>query len=352
MDFFWPGFLLLLGLIPILIGVYVWVQRRRRRFVVRYSSLSLVRDAIPRQSLLRRHLPFGLFLLALALLVVALSRPVVITREPTDQTAIILAIDVSRSMCSTDILPSRLEAAQAAAMSFIQRQESRTQIGIVAFAGFAELVQSPITDAEVLQTAIESLMTGRRTAIGSGILTSLDAIAEIDSSVAPTGSDGSSGARATPVPSGAYTPNIIILLTDGVSNSGPPPLDAAQQAADRGVRVYTIGFGTANGGSFPNCPNQLYGNEPFRGGGQFGGGGGGGFRRGIDEATLVQIADLTGGTYHPAESAGELQKVFRDLPTYLISKHGVIEISFAFTMVGALLASIAIALGMIWRPLP
>jgi Ca-activated chloride channel family protein len=321
--------------------------------VVRYSSLSLVRAAIPRQSLLRRHLPFGLFLMALALLVVALSRPVVITREPTDQTAIILAIDVSRSMCSTDILPSRLEAAQAAAMSFIQRQESRTQIGIVAFAGFAELVQSPITDAEVLQTAIESLMTGRRTAIGSGILASLDAIAEIDSSVAPTSSEGSSGASATPVPRGAYTPNIIILLTDGVSNSGPLPLDAAQQAADRGVRVYTIGFGTANGGSFPNCPNQLYGGEPFSGRQQFGGGGGGGgFRRGIDEATLIQIADLTGGTYHPAESAGELQKVFRDLPTYLISKHGVVEITFAFTMLGALLALIAIALGMIWRPFP
>ena len=351
MDFFWPGFLILLGSIPIIIGVYVWVQRRRRRFVVRYSSLSLVRDAIPRQSLLRRHLPFGLFLLALALLVVALSRPVVITREPTDQTAIILAIDVSRSMCSTDILPSRLEAAQAAALSFIQRQESRTQIGIVAFAGFAELIQAPITDAEVLQTAVESLMTGRRTAIGSGILTSLDAIAEIDSSVAPTGSGASSGASATPVPRGAYTPNIIILLTDGVSNSGPPPLDAAQQAADRGVRVYTIGFGTANGGSFPNCPNQLYGSEPFSGRQQFGGGGGR-FRRGIDEATLIQIADLTGGTYHPAESAGELQKVFRSLPTYLISKHGVVEISFAFTMIGALLALIAIALGMIWRPLP
>jgi Ca-activated chloride channel homolog len=351
MDFFWPGFLLLLGLIPILIGVYFWVQRRRRRQVVRYSSLSLVRAAMPHQSLLRRYLPLGLFLLALALLVVALSRPVVITREPTDQTAIILAIDVSRSMCSTDIPPSRLEAAQEAALSFIQRQESRTQIGIVAFAGFAELVQAPTTDAEVLQTAVESLMTGRRTAIGSGILKSLDAIAEIDSSVAPTGFDGSSGASPTPVPSGAYTPNIIILLTDGVSNSGPAPLDAAQQAVDRGVRVYTIGFGTANGSGFPSCPNQFYGGEPFRGGGQFGGGGGG-FRRGIDEATLIQISEITGGTYHSAESAGELEKVFRNLPTYLISKHGVVEISFAFTIIGALLAMISMALGMIWRPLP
>jgi Ca-activated chloride channel homolog len=350
MDFFWPGFLLLLVLIPVVIVAYIWVLRRRRRFVMRYSSLALVRDAIPRWSSLWRHLPFVLFLLALACLIVALGRPVVITREPTDQTTIILSIDVSRSMCSTDILPSRLEAAETAALSFVRNQESRTQIGIVAFAGFAELVQSPTTDAEVLQTAIESLMTGRRTAIGSGILKSLDAIAEIDPSVAPSESGDAAGGNPTPVPRGAYVPNIIILLTDGVSNSGPSPLDAAQQAADRGVRVYTIGFGTANGASFPNCPNQYYGSEPFSGRQQFGGGSG--FRRGIDEATLIQIAELTGGTYHSAESAGELQKVFRDLPTYLISKHGVVEISVVFTMLGALLAMIAIALALIWHPLP
>jgi Ca-activated chloride channel family protein len=351
MSFFWPGFLLLLGLIPVLIGVYLWVQRRRRRYVVRYSSLSLVRVANPSQSRLRRYLPLSLFLFALVCLVTAMSRPIIITREPTDQTAIILAIDVSRSMCSTDISPNRLVAAQEAALSFIQRQESKTLIGVVAFAGFAELIQAPTTDSEVLETAVDSLMTGRRTAIGSAILRSLDTIAEIDSSVAPISTDGSSGASPTPVPRGAYTPNIIILLTDGVSNSGPMPLDAAQMAADRGVRVYTIGFGTANGSGFPSCPNQFYGGEPFSGRQQFGGGGGG-FRRGIDEATLIQIAEMTGGTYHSAESAGELQKVFRSLPTYLISEHGVVEISFAFTIVGGLLALIAIVLGMLWRPLP
>ena len=350
MNFFWPGFLFLLALIPVIIVAYVWVLRRRRRFVVRYSSLALVRQAIPRQSRLRRHLPFALFLLALTCLVVALARPVVITREPTDQTTIILAIDVSRSMCSTDILPSRLEAAQAAALSFIQRQESQTQIGIVAFAGFAELIQSPTADAEVLQTAIESLMTGRRTGIGNGILKSLDAISEIDPNVPPTGANASSGIEPTPRPRGAYVPDIIVLLTDGVSNTGLAPLDAAQQAADRGVRVYTIGFGTEHGASFPSCPNQFYGNEPFGGRQQFGGGGR--YRRGIDEATLIQIAEITGGTYHSAESAGELQKVFRSLPTYLISKHGVLEISVAFTLIGALLALTAIALSMIWHPIP
>ncbi len=311
------------GLFRLLIAAYIWMLRRRRRFVVRYSSLSLVREALPHQSRWRRHLPFALFLLALSSLIIALSRPVTIVSVPAGQTVILLTIDVSRSMCSTDIQPSRIEAAQAAALSFIQRQQATTQIGIVAFSGYAELIQPPTTDTEALQAAIESLATGRRTAIGSGILKALDAIAEIDPTVAPSTTSNSRGPQPTPVPHGAYAPDIIVLLTDGVSNTGPQPLDAAQQAADRGVRVYTIGFGTANGSSFPPCGAQFMGREPgdnqrFGGGRQFGGGGGGqfgggqfgggGFRRGIDEATLKQVADMTGGTYYSAESAGELQE--------------------------------------------
>ena len=284
MDLLWPGFLLLLGLIPLIVAVYIWMLRRRRRFAVRYSSLALVREALPHHSRLRRHLPFALFLLALASLVIALGRPVAIVSVPTGQTTIILAMDVSRSMCSTDIPPNRLEAAKAAALSFIQRQKSSTQIGIVAFAGFAELIQPPTTDQEVLQDAVESLTTARRTAIGSGILKSLDAIAEIDQNVAPSVTGTSPGVAPTPVPKGAYAPDIIVLLTDGVSNAGPMPVDAAQQAADRGVRVYTIGFGTANGSSSGLRP-AVSGWRPVWWRRQFGGGGGGGggFRRGIDE---------------------------------------------------------------------
>lgn len=360
MDVLWPGFLLLLGLIPLLIALYVWALRRRRRFAVRYSSLSLVREALPRARW-RRHLPFALFLLGLASLVIALGRPVTIVSVPTDQTTIILAIDVSRSMCSTDISPSRLAAAEAAALSFIQRQKSSTRIGVVAFAGYAELVQPPTTDPELLQGAVESLLVGNRTAIGSGILKSLDALAEIDKNVAPSVSATSPGAKPTPVPRGAYAPDIIVLLTDGVSNTGPSPVDAAQQAADRGVRVYTIGFGTASGSETPNCPSQLQGGEPFGGGPQFGGGppfggggggGGGRFRRGIDEATLKQIAGMTGAQYYSAESAGELTDVFRKLPTYLITKHETAEISVAFAAIGALLAAAAIVLSLLRHPLP
>jgi Ca-activated chloride channel family protein len=343
MGFLWPEFLLFLGLIPLILAFYIWVLRRRHRFAVRYSSLGLIRQALPRHSWLRRHLPFALLLLAVASLVAAVGRPVAIVNVPTGQTTIILTIDVSRSMCSTDIRPSRLEAAEAAALSFIQRQNSNTQIGIVAFAGFAELIQPPTNDQEVLESAIQSLIVGRRTAIGSGILKSLDAIAGIDKNVAPSVTDASSGIVPTPVPKGAYAPDIIVLLTDGVSNAGPLPLEAAQQAADRGVRVYTIGFGTANGSTGPLCGQQFQGNDPF---------GGSGFRRGIDEETLKQIANMTDGTYYPAESAGELQDVFQNLPTYLITKHQTTEISVLFAAAGALLLALALILSLAWHSLP
>ena len=350
MTLLWPYFLLLLILIPLIIAAYIWQLRRRRRFAVRYSSLALVRAVLPNQSRWRRHIPFALFLLALTSLVVAAGRPVEIVSVPTDQTTIILAIDVSGSMRQTDIDPSRLAAAEAAALAFIDRQKSSTQIGLVAFAGFAELIQPPTTDQEALQAAIESLMTGRRTAIGSGILKSIDAIAEIDKLVAPSVADPSSGAEPTPVPEGAYVPDIIVLLTDGVSNAGPLPVDAAQQAADRGIRVYTIGFGTEKGSSIPFDG----GLQSPGGGGRLGGGGfgGGGFRRGIDETTLKKVAAMTGGSYYSASSADELQNVFRNLPTYLITKHETMEVSVAFAALGAVLAAIAIALSFLWHPLP
>ena len=358
MDFLWPGLLVALALLPVLVGLYAWSLRRRRPAGMRYSSLSLLREAAPGSSRVRRHLPFALFVLAVGVLAFGAARPVLIASVPANQTSIILAIDVSGSMCSSDIAPSRLQAAEAAAAAFIQHQGSTTQIGIVAFSSFAELVQAPTTDVETLLTALGSLETGRRTAIGSGILTSIDAIAEIDPGVAPSVTTSRPGVPPTPVPKGAYAPDIVVLLTDGVNNTGPLPLDAAQQAADRGVRVYTIGFGTANGGPLdPTCAQQFVGREPPGGFGAFGGGGGfgggaAGFRRGIDDTTLKQVADLTGGTYHPAESAAELENVFASLPTSLIIKHEVNEIGFVFVAVAALLAVAAVFLGRLWRPLP
>jgi Ca-activated chloride channel homolog len=355
MTFLWPGFLYFLILVPVLIPIYIWVLRRPRRYAVRYSSLTLLRDSLPRGSRFRRHLPFALFMTALAALMIALARPVTIITVPTAQTTIILAIDVSRSMCSTDIPPTRLQAAEAAATNFVRSQRPNTQIGIVAFAGFAELIQPPTTNSDALQAAIQSLLTGRRTAIGSAILKSLDAIAEVDKAVAPSVSDTSPYLEPPPVPKGAYAPDIIVVLTDGVSNSGPSPLDAAQQAADRGVRVYTIGFGTPNGSEIASCqtsdPSGLGGG--FGGGFGFGFGGGGGlFRRGIDELTLRNVSNLTGGAYYPASNATELKQVFQHLPTYLIVKHETSEMSAIFTACAALLAVLATALSLAWHPLP
>lgn len=350
MDLLWPAALLLLLLIPLLIGAYVWVLRRRQRYTVRYSSLALVRAALPRTSRLRRHLPFALFLLALSALVFALSRPVAIAAVPTSRATILLSLDVSRSMCSTDIPPNRLQAAETAALKFVERQKSSTRIGLVAFAGFAELIMTPTTDPELLADAIESLTTGRRTAIGSGILAAIDAIAEIDGSVAPSVRT-SADIAPTPVPRGAYVPSIVVLLTDGASNVGPAPIDAAQQAADRGIRVYTIGFGTEFGGEM-NCGSQSADRDFYGGGGAFFGGGGGGFRRGIDEDTLKQVSDMTGGEYYSAESAGELQAVFENLPTSYITRHEVTEISVFFAAAGALLAALAVGLSLLWHPLP
>ena len=359
MDFLWPGLLVTLLFVPLLVVVYALAQRRRRPSGVRYSSLSLIHDALPRSSFVRRHLPFALFALALAGLAVALARPVVIASVPTNQTTIMLVIDVSGSMCSTDIAPNRLLAAEAAASKFIDSQGPGTQIGIVAFAGFAELVQAPTNDHQALFDALRNLVTGRRTAVGSGILEAIDAISEIDPNVARSWTADSPGAPPAPVPQGAYVPEIIVALTDGASNAGVLPTDAAQQAADRGIRVYTIGFGTADGGSQdPGCSQFFTGREPpGGGGGGFGGGGGGfggggNFRRGIDEDTLKQVASITGGEYYPAESAEQLQSVFAGLPTNLITKHEALEIGVGFVAFGALAAGLALLLGRAWRPLP
>ena len=362
MDLLSPIWLVLLLALPLLIAVRIWVNRRHRP-AVRYSSLSLVREALPRSSRIRRHLPFALFLVALGSLAIAMARPTAIVAVPAGQTTVILTMDVSRSMCSTDIPPNRLLAAEAAATDFINSQSSTTRIGIVAFAGFAELVQAPTTDREVLLDVINTLATGRRTAIGSAILESIDAISEIDPSV-PRSTTESTPPNLAPAPvaPGAYASAIIVLMTDGASNAGPDPIDAAQQAADRGLKVYTIGFGTADPGSRnPVCGQQFIGGEPgdsfdpgfgggFGGGG--GGGGAGGFRRDIDEQTLNAIADTTGARYYPAESADALKQVLQNLPTNTIFKHEVTELSVAFVLIGALFATTAIFLGQAWRPSP
>jgi Ca-activated chloride channel family protein len=366
MNFLWPGYLLLLLIIPLLITVYIWILRRKRVFAVRYSSLSLVREALPRHNWWHQHLPFILFLLGLACLVTAIARPQAEFEVPLSRTTIILAIDVSRSMCATDVSPNRLTVAQEADLAFIQNQADDTRIGIVAFAGFAEIVVPPTNDKEVLQEAIANFTTSLGTAIGSATLRSLDAIAEVNSAVAPSGVILMPQAGEPSPEETIYQPDIIVLLTDGANSQGPLPLDAAQQATDRQVRVYTIGFGTTNPEQLLCTSQQLGGdilNEEF--GRDFGvglggipggatGSGFGGFRRYLvlDEPTLQGIADITGGVYYRAEDANQLYQVFVDLPTEIVRQKERLETSVIFSILGAIFTTISVVLSQSWYPFP
>ena len=344
-----------------IIVAYMMMLRRRQRYTVRYTSLALIRQANPPTSRLRRHLPFVLFFLAMLNLIIAASRPLSVANVPVGNTTIILAIDVSRSMCSTDVSPNRLLAAQSAARSFIQEKPPNTQIGIVAFSASAEILQLPIGDQEVLKDVLATMTTSAMTAIGSGILASLDAIAEVDPNVAPSKADDTTAIRPTRVPTNSnapatYAPAIIVLLTDGSSNNGPVPAEAAQQAVERGIRVYTIGFGTWQGGEL-NC-DATYGARDLIGStGQFLGdkpAGGEAFDTvgfALDDETLKQISKMTGGMYYSAASAEELHKVLRSLPTSLHVRQEVTEIGELFAAGGALLAVIAITCSLRWNQL-
>ena len=358
MSFLWPSLLILLLLVPLVIAAYMIVLRRRGRFAVRFSSLSLVREAASHQNWWRRHLPFVLFLLALTSLLLALARPVATVLVPSNKATVILALDVSRSMCSTDISPNRFEVAKDAAQEFIQEHRAGRQVGVVAFAGFAELIQTPTTDIQALNDAIENLTTARRTAIGSAILRSIDAIAEVDDRVLPSDNvSASSGTFDLPPSNPVLSPHIIVLLTDGASNAGPYPLAAAAQAAARGIRVYTIGYGTTNNTSPMDC---FDGSFDFGGGFGFDGGSGFGFeaqtgsqdfRRQLDDTTLKQVADLTGGSYYEATSASELEKVFQSLPTFVVATRETIEIGVFFTAFAAIMLFLAMLLSFRWHPL-
>lgn len=354
MDWLWRDILLLLGLIPLLIAAYAGILHRRRRFAVRYSSFSLVDSSIPQNSWLRKHLPFILFLTALTSLVVAMARPLTPQSVLSGKTTIVLTLDVSRSMCMRDIAPNRLEVARAAALSFIQHPVLGTQVGIVAFSGFAELAQQPTTDVALLQNAITTLTTSTQTAIGSAILRSLDAIAEVDKRVAPSEQIDSASEVSSEQPDlpeirkHDYVPHIIVLLTDGASNTGPSPLVAAQQAAERGVRIYSVGFGTTRA-AVMDCWNLFPDDLPDSpvesrvGGGSFG--------NGPDEATLRQIADITGGEFYAATSAPELQAVFQELHSFVAETNQTVEVSVFFAAAGALIAIVAFVLSTLWHTL-
>jgi Ca-activated chloride channel family protein len=364
MSFAWPFALLSLIVAPALLGAYWWLQRRRRKQAVRYSSVALLRSVLPRRSRWQRHLPVALLLASLVALAVAAGRPHVVRDVPHARTSIVLAMDVSGSMCATDVRPNRLAVAQQAAREYVEDQPKGVRMALVVFSGFAELTVPPTTDRKVLAAAIESLTIGRGTAIGAAMLKALDAIAETNPAVTPVGDTPEAAAAPADVEPGAkgYMPDIVVLLTDGASNRGIEPLNAVPYAVERGVRVYTIGFGTENPEG-RSCSRAQLGGRVFEpsgfggGGGGFGGGGwggrwGGGFRRGADIPTLQAVAKQTGGTYHGAEDADQLRDVFAGLSKGVATQKRPAEITWILAALGALLATAAIAASMRWSPHP
>jgi Ca-activated chloride channel family protein len=359
MSFAWPFALASLVVVPLIVGIYWWLLRRRRKQAVSYSSVALLRSVLPRRSRWQRHLPIAMVLLSLVALGIAAGRPHVDRNVSLARTSIILALDVSGSMCSTDVKPNRLAVAQEATRKFVEDQPDDIRMGLVVFSGFAELAVPPTTEREKLLETIDAVTTGRGTAIGAAMLAGLDAIAEVNPAVQPVGdvyavddapTPGAPADGSTP-PSDDYVADIIVLLTDGRNTRGIEPLDAVPHAVARRVRVYTIGFGTTNP-SERACTRAQLGAGGFGGGGQrFGGGFGGGFLV-ADAPTLMEVAKQTGGTFHAAEDADQLREVFAELPREVATQRQRTEVTWMLAALGALLAAGALAASMRWSPYP
>jgi len=367
MTFTWPYALLLVLTVPAVLGLYLLSMRRRRKQAVSYSSVALLRSVIPRRSRWQRHLPVATLLASLGMLGVASARPQMVRDVPIGRTSIILALDVSRSMCATDISPNRIAAAQQAARDFVKDLPGGTRLGLVVFSGFAQLAVAPTTDHDALINAIDVLTTGRGTAIGAAMLKAIDAIAEVNTDVKPVGDAGTGAPPAGPAPAakvagGDFVPDIVVLLTDGANTRGIPPLDAVPYAVERRVRIYTIAFGTTQPTSLSCTAEQLAGDTQRFGGGGFGGGGFGGGGGGCggaggsplraDNATLQRVAEQTGGEAYNAEDAPQLRKVFANLPKDVTVQKEPREITSLFVALGAVLAAAAIGASIRWSAYP
>ncbi len=340
MTFLWPQMLWLLAAVPLLVVAYLWLLRRKKKTALRYASLSMVKEAMGAGQRLRRHVPPLLFLLAVIALFVALARPAAVVTLPSEKQTIILAMDVSGSMRATDVQPSRLEAAQAAAKAFVNDVPRGTRVGIVSFAATASVVQAPTENRDDLIAAIDRFQLQRATAIGSGIIVALATIfpdAGIDVSAMIYGPAARLRHDAPnrvgdkefkPVPPGSYPSAAIILLTDGQTTMGPNPVEAAQMAADRGVRVYTVGIGTTGGDviRFEGWSMRVF----------------------LDEKTLKTIADMTHGEYFYAGSAHDLKKVYQALNARFELEKKETEITALFSGAAAVAALLAVFLSLLW----
>jgi Ca-activated chloride channel family protein len=359
MRFLWSELLWLLLIVPVLIAGYVYALHRRKKSAIRYASLMLVRDALgPRQGW-RRHLPPALFLLGLTAAIFAVARPSATVVLPAEFMTVVLAMDVSRSMLVTDVAPNRITGAQTAAKAFIEELPRNIRLGIVSFAGTAQLVQPVTENREDMRAAIDRFQLQRGTATGSGLILALSVLFPNDGidleSILFEGGYGSYGGyggwgggysgggkaidrakkkappkEIRPVPVGSYTGGTIVLLSDGRRTTGPDPVEAAKMAADRGVRVFTVGFGTKEGGSMP------------------GWGGGYSYWMQLDEEALKGVAKRTGGEYFHATNAADLKKVYEHLGTKFALERQETEVSALFSAGAAVLVILAALLSLLW----
>jgi Ca-activated chloride channel family protein len=342
MTFLWPEMLWLFLLVPALVAGYFYLLRRKQQAALRYASLGLIKEALGSGQKYRRHIPPLLFLAALIAMIFAIARPAAVVTLPSQHRTIILAMDVSGSMRATDVQPNRITAAQTAAKAFVADQPSNVRIGVVSFAGTAAVVQAPTQNREDIIAAIDRFQLQRATAIGSGIIVSLatifpDAGIDVSSLIygrnAPRGVPLDQAGKAEkkefkPVAPGSYTSAAIILLTDGQRTTGPDSIEAARMAADRGVRIFTVGFGTKSG--------ETIGFEGWS------------MRVRLDEETLKTIASMTRGEYFFAGTATDLRKVYESLNSRFLLEKKDMEISALFAAAAAVAALVSALLSLLW----
>ncbi|GAA4194447.1 VWA domain-containing protein [Gryllotalpicola kribbensis] len=354
MSFTWPWALLALLLVPLVLLLAWGLRRRRRRAAIRVASITLVRQALPMRGSWARRIPAALLLTGVAVLAVGAARPQASVHVPSKSSTIMLALDVSGSMCSTDVYPNRITAAAQQAGSFVDSLRGGPKIGLVTFAGTAGVLVPPTDDTRALGDALTGLTTSRGTAIGQAIITSLDEIAKVDPAVAPTGVNLAPPAEPPSPDGGGFAPDAIVLLTDGANTQGADPQLAARLAAARDVRVFTIGFGTRNPAPLV-CPGSQLNDGPGGfGGGGFGPGAGGFDGRGgssllqIDERALQQIAKTTGGTYHRAQNADQLKNALDALPSRFSLVKQNVDLASWFAGAGGLLVAAAVGVSL-WQ---
>lgn len=329
MTFIWPSMLFLLALVPLFLIFYIRLQQRRQRIASSYGTFGLVQAA--RQSIgWRRHLPPALFLLALTVLIIALARPETEVSLPRLENTVILAFDVSGSMAADDLKPTRMEAAKAAAREFVDKQPENTLIGLVAFSDGGLAVQAPTDDDGLVLAAIDRLSPQRATSLGNGILAALNAITtmEDDGPRLLTNLTPTPFASPTPVPQGFHTNASIVLLTDGENTAAPNPLEVALLARDQGVRIYTVGIGSAAGATLDV--------EGFT------------VHTQLDEAMLKQIAFLTDGEYYNAADENSLREIYGSITPELVIRPEKMEVTSLFTGLSLFFLLIGGGLSLLW----